>query len=166
MKRITEDWDGDLLKIIPQAAEIIAPVADVKLVTFGSVDDRGRLRHPSTWNGYDGSLAFFDFDAEPPTVSKPEEFHTEQPIVRCTALEAFCDAWMHHYVLFIRQKSVWDTFTLRNLMMNLVMDARFSARGQANPLCMSDEARGDAQNVVADRLRDAVRRVEFLKEEI
>jgi len=164
MKRISEDWDGDLLKIVPEAAEIIAPVAGVKLVTYGSVDDQARLRHPSTWNGYDGSLAFFDFDAEPPAVSKPEEFLTDQPIVRCTMLEAFCDAWMHHYVLLLRQAPVWSAFALRTLILNLIMDARFRARDQASPFFMSDGARQETQNVVADGLRAAVRRVEHLKE--
>src|SRR5262245_48588835 len=110
MKRISEDWDGDLLKIIPEAGEIIAPVAGVKLITHGSADAEGRLSHPATWNIHGGMIAFFDFNAEPPAVSKPAAYWTEQPIVRCTALEAFCDAWMHHYDLWLRQAPVWNTF--------------------------------------------------------
>jgi hypothetical protein len=163
MKRISEDWDGDLLRVIPEAAEIIAPVAGVKLVTYGSADEQGRLRHPSTWNDYNGSLAFFDFDAEPPAVSKPEEFWTDSPIVRCTALEAFCDAWPHHYVLLLRQAPVWNTFELRTLIMNLIMDARVRAHNQASPFLVSDEARQEARKKVVDSLRAAVGRVEFLK---
>jgi hypothetical protein len=161
MKRHSEDWDGDLLKLVPQAAEIIEPVADLKLITHGSADKEGRLSHPSTWNGYDGMLAFFDFDAAL-AVSKPAVYWTAHPIVRCTALEAFCDAWMHHYVLHLRAEPVWNTFELQTLMMNLLMDARVRARGQASEFQMSDEARREALSKVADSLRAAVRRVEFL----
>jgi hypothetical protein len=162
MKRHSEDWDGDLLKIVPQAAEIIAPVADLKLITHGSADKEGRLSHPSTWNGDDGMLAFFDFDAAL-AVSKPKSFWTGQPIVRCTALEAFCDAWMHHYVLHLRAEPVWNTFALRTLMMNLLMDARVRASDRASEFQMSDEARQEALSKVAHSLRAAVRRVEDLR---
>src|SRR5262245_33468635 len=163
MKRITEDWDGDLLKVVPEAEGIIAPVADVNLITHGSADEQGRLRHPSTWNGYDGSLAYFDLDSAF-AVSKPEEFWTDQPIVRCSLLEAFCDAWTHHYILFIRGEPVWNAFELSRLMMNLLMDARLRAGGQASKFHMTDEARQEARNKVADSLRAAVSRVEFLRE--
>jgi hypothetical protein len=164
MKRISEDWDGDLLKIVPEAAEIIEPVADLKLITHGSVGKEGRLSHPSTWNDYQGPLAFFDFDAAL-AVSKPKEFWTNQPIVRCTALEAFCDAWSHHYVLHIRAEPVWNTFELRTLMMNLLMDARVRASNQASKFQLGDEARREALSKVAYSLRAAVRRVEFLIEQ-
>jgi hypothetical protein len=163
-KRISEDWDGDLLKLIPEAAKIIAPVADVKLITHGSADEEGRLRHPSTWNGHDGSLAYFDFDAAF-AVSKPQEFHTDQPIVRCSLLEAFCDAWMHHYILFIRGEPVWNTFELSRLMLNLVMDARIRAHNQDSPFHLSDEARQEARNKIAESLRAAVGRVGQLIED-
>jgi hypothetical protein len=165
MKRISEDWDGDLLRVIPEAAEIIAPVAGVKLITHGSADEQGRLRHPSTWNDYQGPLAFFDFDAAL-AVSKPVSFWTNEPIVRCTVLEAFCDAWMHHYVLHLRAEPVWNTFALRNLMMNLLMDARVRASNRASEFQMSDEARREALSKVADSLRAAVGQVDHLTKQV
>jgi hypothetical protein len=157
MKRISEDWDGDLLKLIPQAEEIIARVADVKLFTRGSVDKEGRLSHPSVWNQYAGMVAFFDFEGE--LESKPDMFWTDSPIVRCTALDAFADAWGHHYVLLLRGEPVWDTFKLQDTMMRLL----YTARG-VTKIGLDEEAKLKAQNEVADSLRGAVRRVEHLNE--
>jgi hypothetical protein len=159
-KRRLEDWDGYLLKLVPQAAGIIAPVAEVKLITHGSMDEEGRLRHPSVWHSYSGMVAFFDFDEEGAGVRKPQEFWTDEPIVHCSLLEAFSSAWAHHYILHLREQAVWDMFRLQTLMMNLLMDARVGV----GPFRMSDEARQTAQEIVADSLRWSVRQVEKLIE--
>ena len=164
--RISENWDFDLLKLIPQAEAILAPVADAQLVTIGSADREGRLEHPSVWNHERGMVAFFGLldgmgRSSGVNTWKPPIYSTEQPIVTCSALEAFADAWAHGYLLCVEHEMIWDAYKFRNLLMSLMYDAR-GYKGYALP----EQLRREKQNRVAKNLRLAVGRLEDLIERV
>lgn len=92
-----DNFDLDLYKVLPEAQEILAQVADVKLYTHGDQKD-GALNHPSCWNYYLGMVAFFGFI---PTHIKPESFYTDKEVVACTFEQAVRDCWPHNYTVLL-----------------------------------------------------------------
>lgn len=106
----SDDFDMDLPKILPNARELLGPLAGVELVTTGRPDERtGRLNHPAVWNHDQGVVAFFGFKSP----RRPEMMVAPSAgWVRCTAWEAFRDAWSHQYLMIVEGALVWDTFLL------------------------------------------------------
>lgn len=115
----SDSFDMDLLKVIPNAREIIAPVADLELTTTGHLT-HGRLNHPCVWNHDLGLVAFFGF-GDP---RRPEVFVTSAPVVRCTAMEAFRDAWAHSYVMLVEGRPIWDAGALWSGFQDIMWDLR------------------------------------------
>lgn len=106
----SDDFDMDLLRVIPEAEAIIAPIAGAPLWTHGHLDlTRGRLNHPTVWNWDGGVFAYF---GTRPTGFKPDVFDTDAPIVECTVLEAFRDAWVHSYLIVVDGRRAWDVDSL------------------------------------------------------
>lgn len=104
--------DFDLPKLIPRAWEIIAPIADVMLVTEGGETD-GNLNHPAVWNGERTMLSFFGFkDTARPA---PYTRGATSNVVTATAWDVFRDAWPHGYLIKVEQYSVWDTYDLASI---------------------------------------------------
>lgn len=113
-----DDFDMELYKVIPEAKEVLAPVADLRLMTTGRPDSNGKLNHPTVWNGANTMLAFFDV---PPTgvdalavglslKAAPAEYWTDDPTVICSMGEAVRDCWVHHYSILVpdsRARSGW-----------------------------------------------------------
>jgi hypothetical protein len=93
----SDDFDMDLLKVLPETPAILGELGDVLLYTHGH-ETHGRLNHPSVWNGDLGMLAFFGTAREGFT---PGGYVTDAPVVECTALEAFRDAWPHQYLIIV-----------------------------------------------------------------
>lgn len=89
----SDDFDLDLLKIIPETEEIIGDLADQVLYTHGS-SAKGRLNHPSVWNHPLGFVAFFGLSGP----AKPEVYHSFEPVVECTVLEMLRSAWVQSWV--------------------------------------------------------------------
>ena len=116
-----DTFDGDLFKLYPLAEKVIGKLGDVALFTHGSYwKDTRTLGHPSTWNSYHGSVAFFGFQ----TPAKPASYWTDNPIVACTFEQALRDAWVHNYIIYVQQQPIWNGFEMRNTMQKLLFDTR------------------------------------------
>ncbi|WP_375782888.1 hypothetical protein ACE10Z_23530 [Bradyrhizobium sp. Pha-3] len=102
----SDDFDMDLPKIFPEAHHLLGDLAGVEMWTGGSADANGRLNHPSCWNTDVGLAAFFGFS----DTGRDEGFYVASGgRVRCTAWEAFRDAWCRNYVMVIENRVVWRT---------------------------------------------------------
>jgi hypothetical protein len=101
----SDDFDMDLPKIFPDARRLLGDLGDIELVTVGKPDKNGRLNHPAVWNGDHSMLSFFGFKRP----RKPDLYWSSDGLVRCTAWEAFRDAWSHNYLIQVEQRPVWDT---------------------------------------------------------
>jgi hypothetical protein len=106
----SDDFDMDLLKVLPETHAILGDAAHLVLYTHGHQWE-GRLNHPAVWNDPRfESIAFFG--------SRPEGFIDSgyytgsHALVECTFLEAVRDAWPHHYALFVDRQYVWSTVGL------------------------------------------------------
>lgn len=99
-----DNFDLDLYKLVPEAREALAPVANVQLVTIGGKWMDGRLNHPSVWNGGKGMVAFFAFGDENTPIDqiKPEACWSNEQRVACTFEEAVRDCWLHNYEILVR----------------------------------------------------------------
>lgn len=110
----SDDFDMDLLKVIPGVEELLGESASLSLYTHGHTTF-GRLNHPSVWNDYRGPVAFFGLHRNATTGLlgvKPPGYWTDEPIVECTFLEALRDCWPHTYRLVVEGAEVFDSFRL------------------------------------------------------
>jgi len=114
-----DDFDMDLLKVIPGARELLDREAGITLYTHGRLTD-GKLNHPAVWNQQRGLTTFFGF-ADP---AKPEACITRDPIIQCTLAEALRDSWAHHYVLTIERTPVWVSQVHRDIFKTLMWHVR------------------------------------------
>jgi hypothetical protein len=106
----SDDFDMDFPKIFPDARKMLGDLAGLELITTGTPDRRtGRLNHPAVWNHERGSVAFFGFKS--PCRDQFYAAPSSQEI-RCSAWEAFRDAWPHHLVMIVEQQVIWDTGAL------------------------------------------------------
>lgn len=103
----SDDFDMDLLKVVPIEANIVSALERLDLWTHGG-ETYGRLNHPSVWNGDDGCYALF---STRPTV-RLGNCWTNSPVVKCNALEAFRDAWAHNYLMYVNGLLIWNTEAL------------------------------------------------------
>lgn len=116
----SDDFDMDLIKVLPKTEEILGDTADLKLYTYGATTF-GRLNHPSVWNGDGGMLAFFGTENYG---FKPDCFYSGEDVVPCTFLEAVRDAWPHSYILHVDFVEIWNTWKLRALFDALMWHRR------------------------------------------
>jgi len=95
--------DMDLPKILPELRDRIGGVGDKPLWTYGSLSRDGLFSHPSVWNCYIGTEAFFwPVDPELPRENGWVSINgrvTDEPLCRLTVWEAIRDCWSHHYTL-------------------------------------------------------------------
>ncbi len=154
-------FDGDLYALVPQAREVLAPLAEVKLWTHGHETD-GKLNHPSVWNHDRGFVAFFGLAAQPP---QPGFYYTGEPLVACTLEEAVRHLWAHGPVLLklcrddwprsARYTDLWDSGKVQGAFWKLLFLARGSTLARHGN---ADQERGH----VLDNLIALVRRVREL----
>lgn len=127
----SDDFDMDLPKIFPDARKMLGDLGDIELVTSGTPDRRtGRLNHPTVWNTDQGCAAFFGFG----NPGRDTNFYVSgyaASDIRCTAWEAFRDAWAHHFIMVIDQRRVWDTGALWPHFEAIMYDVR--GWGERNP---------------------------------
>lgn len=119
----SDDFDADLLKVVPGVRETLGVDADLPLWTHGGTS-HGRLNMPSCWNRYDG-----EFDARFGTTKDvelwlPSEFRTGHDLVECTWLEALRDAWVHSYWLHVDYLEIWNGPVRRSLLDALMCHVR------------------------------------------
>lgn len=142
-----DKFDADLCRVVPRAREVIAPVAEVKLYTYGHTTE-GKLNGPAVWHGYPTMLAFFGFSPE--TIGKPEQYYTDALVVECTFEEAMRDCWSHDYGIVIGGRIVWDSLALQTRFYDLM----FHFRGQK---VLTDERLRQVQGAVLSTVVRAVR---------
>jgi hypothetical protein len=114
-----DDFDADLLKVVPGAAEALGEAAGVKLLTWcGHLTD-GKINHPACWNGDTGFIALFWTDP----ACKPDPFYwTDAPAAECTFLEAVRDEWVHDAAIYVNGHGIWRPPV--RLMEKLMYDLR------------------------------------------
>ena len=100
-----DDFDMDVLKVVPGAAEILAPTCEIQLVTLGGVTD-GKLNHPSAWNGDEGFDAFFGTAGTDRGLWLPSGYMTCDALVECTGEEAIRDWWANSYTMYLNTHRV------------------------------------------------------------
>lgn len=112
----SDDFDGDLFRLLPAAEGIIAPIAHHKLWTYGGVTN-GRLNHPACWHTTRGLTAFFTHvEGIDPRPSRAYYAGEDKALVECTVEEFFRDLMVHQLVVELRGPSpavaVFDFTTL------------------------------------------------------
>lgn len=143
-----DNFDMDLPKVIPGALEALGDLANVELVTTGSITD-GKLNHPCCWNGDTSILTFFGFKNS----ARPSGYVAGgmSKEVRCTFWEAIRDAWPHHYLIQVERAFIWDTMALTTDFEAIM----FHIRGWRT---MRQAGLANAQRRVLDSLKDGVDR--------
>lgn len=99
-----DDFDMDLLRLVPELPELLGPVGQRVLYVRGGTS-YGRLNHPAAWPSDGGSMVAF-FGHRGPT--EPEGFCAGQSVVACTAEEALRDAWAHSLRVVVDGVGVFD----------------------------------------------------------
>lgn len=147
-----DDFDADLLKVVPGAAEALGAAADIRLWTHGN-ETNGKLNHPSVWGSDIGMIAFFGFS--PAATGKPDGYYTDRPTIECTFLEAVRDCWVHTYGIVVHHQTVWrSTWGPFEVLM-------YDIRGWRRAL---DATREDLINEVLDSLRAAAQRLIVIRD--
>jgi hypothetical protein len=131
-----DDFDADLLAVVPGAAEALGEAAGVKLLTYSTLTD-GKINCPSAWNTYDGSLIAYFWTA--PEHRPNAAWYTTDPVVGCTFLEAVRDEWVHSCTIAVNWHVIWKPPD--RLMEKLMYDLR----GWGTPLAgeQREQIRGD-----------------------
>lgn len=107
----SEDFDMDLLKILPGLRDDISFIAGCPLYTFGSLSREGMFSHPAVWNSDVGMSALFFVD-EPQLIRDEHGWVsiggcvTDDPVCEITALDAIRDCWCHNYTLHLEGRRV------------------------------------------------------------
>lgn len=117
----SDNFDMDLLKILPGLPEWLGDAADIPMWTRGA-ESYGRLNHPSVWNDPVGFVAFFGLTAG--DTGKPGANWTDSPVVECTWLEVLRDAWPHGYAIVVDGQTLWNAGRWQNAFLSLMYDLR------------------------------------------
>lgn len=153
-----DNFDADLLKLIPNTPTILGDMADVKLWTYCDRPDGAKLHAPCSWHGPTGMIAFFGLQSHH---FKSDAYYTDAPLVACTFLEACRDLWCHHALLKINGLDCIDFFALRSTMMQLLTDARqISVLPEADRTLYKIRVEGELA-VGAGRLRSLCQRSNY-----
>lgn len=144
----SDSFDMDLPKVFPQARELLGDLADVQMWTGGRPDASGRLNHPACWNTDMGLAAFFGFK----NTGRNENYYVCRERVRCTAWEAFRDAWAHNFVMVVENKVIWHADRLWPSFETIMWNMRGWGDGARKPKDAS------ARRAALRSYRDAVSR--------
>lgn len=93
-----DDFDGDLYKLVPEAREVIAPAASIRLYTTCPTTD-GQINHPTCWEMHGEHVCFLGFEDRAP---QPSWCSSGWPVVACTFEEVMRDLWCHHLAARVR----------------------------------------------------------------
>lgn len=124
-----DDFDADLLKVVPEARDRIGELAHLKLWTYCQHPKHGRINSPASWHSDFGLTAFF-------WTKKPEHprehgfatfgrgYTTSAPLLECNWLEVLRDCWVHGFNINLdgRAANIGQKFS--GLMMRLMYDLR------------------------------------------
>lgn len=99
-----DDFDADLIKVVPFAIEALGDTADVRLVTY-SHETNGKINCPSAWWTDHGLTAFFATKGYGGPA--PAGYWTDKKVVECSFLEAVRDEWLHDAVIVVNGLWIW-----------------------------------------------------------
>ena len=137
-----DDFDADLLKVVPGALEVLGRTADVSLSCYSSLTN-GKINCPAAWNSHDGLRAMFWTTPE----HHPDAyFYTTFPVAECTFAEAVRDEWVHGAVIVVNGDVIWRP---RQSQMSKLM---YDVRGW---LALTDDKREQIQTDVMIQLAGA-----------
>jgi hypothetical protein len=103
----SDDFDMDLLKVLPDLERRLGDAVDIPLWTYGNTT-YGRLNCPAVWNGYDGFEAYFGTDDSGTWKPEGNWSSWDTPVV-CTWLEVLRDVWVHHCIVHVDGRPVWNS---------------------------------------------------------
>lgn len=114
-----DDFDMDLLKVIPDIVQLVDQFAFIRLWTYCEGTTHGSINLPTCWNTREGIESFFW--SEKPEHARDEHgwvcfgggFMTKAPLVECTFLELLRDKWCHQSVVNLDGKVIWRPGELR-----------------------------------------------------
>jgi hypothetical protein len=113
-----DDFDADLLAVIPGAATALGESAGAALLTYSTLTG-GKINSPSAWNTAAGLTAFFWTSPQ----HRPDAcWATSDPVVPCTFMEAVRDEWVHSCAVSVNGLLVWRPPV--RLMERLMYDLR------------------------------------------
>ena len=141
----SDTFDGDLFKLVPQAEDILSPIAHVKCWIHGG-ETLGRLNHPCVWNTFAGLTAYVTLreGCDP----RPAGYITRDPLVECTIEELIRDVFVHCCVLRVDGQE-FVTFAQNQ---GAYLDLLFAARGvdgyPAKRAELVEKANGRLQRIV------------------
>jgi hypothetical protein len=108
----SDDFDMDLLKVLPDALRIVDDQSDARLWTCGG-STHGRLNHPSYWNGLGAIVWNYEPQLQRDRSSTSiQGYATKDPLIECTWLELLRDVWAHGigFVLITRANAGGEKF--------------------------------------------------------
>lgn len=121
----SDDFDMDLVKVVPNVIEDLGPYAERRLWTVGHITN-GRLNHPTVWNTH-GAFVWLD----EPKLSRDEHgwFNiggcvSNSQVVECTWLELLRDQWPHSYAFVLLPNQTFFPESPRRHFDNLMYDLR------------------------------------------
>lgn len=142
-----DDFDMDLLKVLPEAEQLLAPLAGIRLYTTCH-PTYGRVNLPCSWNDRVNFCCFVGFIAEedglPAEGPQPLGYVTDAPVVEATAEELFRDLWSHQmrWVQMLtphsspgwpRSVEIWNSGQLASTFTDLMYDLRNWCRMRDEP---------------------------------
>ena len=96
-----DDFDMDLLKLLPEVERLLAPCQGIRLYTTCN-PTHVRINLPSVWHQRGGLTCYVGFlrpdDPLPEKGPQPAYCMTFSPVVEATAEEMFRDLWCHNLV--------------------------------------------------------------------
>lgn len=143
-----DNFDADLLKFIPDLADVLAPLAGLQLSTYCHTMTDGAINHPSAWNRSDGRYESYFWTGDAPV--HPPILSTRAPVRPCSWTEVARDEWVHGCIVIVNNQEIWRP--PRRQFLRLM----YAARGQGE---MSFIDRHNVLRYVRRGLASATRRL-------
>jgi hypothetical protein len=128
----SDEFDADLLKVVPGIEKQMGDTAETKLWTYCTVPYKGRINLPVVWNCRDGMNCFVW--TTPPDHKRDEfgwfefgrgNYTSRAPLVECTWLELVRDLWVHDQGCILDEQTIiWRDRQAHVPMMALMYDVR------------------------------------------
>ena len=101
-----DDFDADLLAVVPGAVTALGPAAQLELHTYNHRPTNGKINCPAAWHTDFGLAAFFSTRDRDPV---PAHFYVGGlELVACTFLEVVRDEWVHGQAVVVNGHVVWE----------------------------------------------------------
>jgi hypothetical protein len=96
----SDDFDGDLYRLLPEVEEFVAPAAAIRMWTYSGLT-HGRINCPTAWHTARGLTSFFTLvEGRDPRPDRRYYVGTDEP-VECTGEEFFRDLLSHGHIAVV-----------------------------------------------------------------